>query len=139
MAVPPALVALRAFVHAAEDLDAVWSAGDDVSALATQYPRGLPRFDALVEGLIAWRDAVAGALGAKRGGSGGAGAGAGDLPAGWREGHEGDVACPHRDCSVCPDCSRREEVVEVYGRHFWIPAPLEREALRGRCYARRRP
>ncbi len=53
------------------------------------------------------------------------------LPKGWREGHEGDLACPHRDCSVCPPCAAsRPEVVEVYGLHFWVSDAAEREALR---------
>lgn len=51
------------------------------------------------------------------------------MPRGWREGHGGDVACPHRDCSVCRECARRAEVVEVYGQHFWIPDPAERIAM----------
>lgn len=51
------------------------------------------------------------------------------LPKGWRTGHGGDVACPHRDCSCCPDCAKRAEVVSVYGQHFWVPSAMERLAL----------
>jgi hypothetical protein len=52
------------------------------------------------------------------------------LPAGWRENSTGDVACPHRDVSCCPACAKHEEVVEVFGQHFWMEYPNEREALR---------
>lgn len=48
------------------------------------------------------------------------------MPKGWKTGHGGDVACPHRDCSCCPDCAKREEVVGVYGQHFWMADPVER-------------
>jgi hypothetical protein len=48
------------------------------------------------------------------------------MPKGWKTGHGGDVACPHRDCSCCPDCAKREEVVEVYGQHFWEPSAIAR-------------
>jgi hypothetical protein len=52
------------------------------------------------------------------------------LPKGWREGHGGDLACQHRDCSVCPACAKeRPEAMPVYGQHFWIPDPAERAAL----------
>ena len=51
------------------------------------------------------------------------------LPEGWREGHGGDLACPHRDCSVCPACAARPEVLAVYGQHFWVPDPGERAEL----------
>jgi hypothetical protein len=118
-----AVAALRMFVDAAKDLDRAWRAGGDVSLLATQYPRGLPRFDKLVRDLVSWRDAAVGVLEPVQ-------AERGSLPAGWREGHEGDVVCPHRDCSVCRECAQRAEVVEVCGRHFWISDPLERNAMR---------
>ena len=48
------------------------------------------------------------------------------MPKGWREEHGGDLACAHRDCSCCPECAKRAEVVEVYGQHFWIADPAER-------------
>jgi len=51
------------------------------------------------------------------------------LPHGWREGHSGDVACPHRDCSCCPDCAKRPEVTAVYGQHFWDPTGEVRRTL----------
>src|SRR6266511_260708 len=39
-----------------------------------------------------------------------------ELPSGFREGHQGDLACPHRDCSVCPKCAAAyPEIVEVRG------------------------
>ncbi len=53
------------------------------------------------------------------------------LPKGWREGHGGDLACPHRDCSVCPACAAAHvECVEVYGQHFWVPNERERAEIR---------
>lgn len=54
------------------------------------------------------------------------------LPRGFREGHGGDLACPHRDCSCCTECATRPEVVEVFGQHFWVPEPAERATLRAR-------
>jgi hypothetical protein len=48
------------------------------------------------------------------------------MPRGFREGHGGDIACSHRDCSCCPECAKRPEVVEVYGQHFWIASVAER-------------
>jgi hypothetical protein len=50
------------------------------------------------------------------------------IPKGWREGHGGDVACPHRDCSCCPECAKRPEVLHIYGQHFWVPDEAERAA-----------
>lgn len=59
-----------------------------------------------------------------------------DVPKGWREGHGGDLACPHRDCSVCPSCAATTpEAVEVYGVHLWIPDPADRDALRAQMAA----
>ncbi len=53
------------------------------------------------------------------------------LPKGWREGHGGDLACPHRDCSVCPACATATwQVMEIYGQHFWIDDLAERAALK---------
>lgn len=52
------------------------------------------------------------------------------LPAGFREGHGGDLACPHRDVSCCDACAaQHSEIVDVYGQHFWISDPTERELL----------
>lgn len=51
-------------------------------------------------------------------------------PKGWRTGHDGDLACPHRDVSVCADCARLHvEVIEIYGQHFWIASEAERAVL----------
>ena len=44
-----------------------------------------------------------------------------DLPAGFREGLSGEVACPHRDLSCCPECSGSDFLVEVFGQHFHAP------------------
>jgi len=49
------------------------------------------------------------------------------LPRGFRKGHGGDLACPHRDVSCCEACAQKhEEIVEVYGQHFWVTDPAER-------------
>lgn len=54
-----------------------------------------------------------------------------ELPPGFREGHSGDLACPHRDVSCCPFCAGTyEEIVEVYGQHFWVPDETERASLK---------
>jgi hypothetical protein len=51
-------------------------------------------------------------------------------PRGFREGHDGSLACPHRDVSVCPTCAAKHaEIVDVYGRHFWVADPVERKQL----------
>lgn len=43
-------------------------------------------------------------------------------PKGWTEGHDGTLACPHRDLSVCDPCaSENVEACEVVGAHFWVP------------------
>lgn len=51
------------------------------------------------------------------------------LPKGFTEGHQGDLACPHRDVSCCDECAKRPEIVEVSGVHYWIPDPAERAQL----------
>ena len=52
------------------------------------------------------------------------------LPPGFREGHSGDLACPHRDVSCCRACAEAHpEIVEVYGQHFWVADPTERAEL----------
>ena len=52
-------------------------------------------------------------------------------PRNFREGHTGNLACPHRDVSCCPACAQaHEEIVEVGGQHFWIDDPEERAELR---------
>lgn len=52
------------------------------------------------------------------------------LPRGFRRGHGEDLACPHRDVSTCPACAaEHEEIVEVYGTHYWIGDPTERGEL----------
>lgn len=55
----------------------------------------------------------------------------GRLPQGYRRGHDDSIACPHRDLSVCPGCAiLHPELVEVYGNHYWIADPKERETLK---------
>lgn len=52
------------------------------------------------------------------------------LPRGFRRGHDDSLACPHRDISCCDACAKaHEEIVDVYGNHYWIPDPIERSAL----------
>lgn len=51
------------------------------------------------------------------------------LPKGFRTGHDGSLACPHRDVSCCAVCSKRAEIVEIYSRHFWVSSPAERSVL----------
>ena len=46
------------------------------------------------------------------------------LPRSLRRGTQDEIACCHRDLSVCPACA-----VEVYSVHYWIPDPRERAAL----------
>jgi len=51
-------------------------------------------------------------------------------PKGFRTGHDDSLACPHRDVSVCRKCATQyAEIVEVYGRHYWIADVAERRAL----------
>lgn len=50
---------------------------------------------------------------------------------GFREGHQGDLACRHREVSCCPQCAAAHpEIVAVEGLHFWIDDPAERAALK---------
>lgn len=60
------------------------------------------------------------------------------LPKGFREGHTGDIACPHRDVSCCEECaSSHPEIVDVAGQHFWVSNPVEREQLKAEVKAYR--
>lgn len=52
------------------------------------------------------------------------------MPKGFRKGHGGDVACPHRDLSCCRECAKTPGLVEVYGQHFWVPVEADRVALK---------
>jgi len=47
------------------------------------------------------------------------------LPAGFREGHDGDVACPHRDVSCCAACASSDFLFEVWGQHYHAPQGRE--------------
>ena len=43
-------------------------------------------------------------------------------PQGWREGHNLALACPHRNQSVCQDCSRENtEAWDCAGEFWWVP------------------
>jgi hypothetical protein len=47
-------------------------------------------------------------------------------PAGFREGHEGELACSHRDVSTCTDCANTyANIVECYGVHYWMRSEIE--------------
>ena len=55
------------------------------------------------------------------------------LPKGFRSGHDGSIACPHRDRTCCDACATaHQEVVEVCGVHFWIADSTERAELRAK-------
>ncbi len=42
-------------------------------------------------------------------------------PAGFTTGHSDDLACSHRDCSVCPTCEATyANIVEVSGEWYWV-------------------
>ena len=42
----------------------------------------------------------------------------------------GYLICKHRDVSCCSECAdSRDEIVDVYGEHFWIADRAEREAF----------
>lgn len=44
------------------------------------------------------------------------------LPKGFREDRRtGEVACPHRDVSCCPECAGADFLVEIYAQHFFAP------------------
>lgn len=52
------------------------------------------------------------------------------LPRGFRRGHDDSLACKHRDLSCCPECvAKYPEIVNVVGRHFWVPDEQERAEL----------
>lgn len=53
------------------------------------------------------------------------------LPANFHEDtYEGNVVCAHRDLSCCPICAdAHEEIIEVYGLHFWVINKAERQTL----------
>jgi len=43
------------------------------------------------------------------------------LPKGFRRGHDDSLACPHREVTCCPECAgSNPEIIEVFGRHYWI-------------------
>lgn len=49
------------------------------------------------------------------------------VPTGFREGTQGELACPHRDLSCCAPCvGAHEEIVEIYAVHYWVPDEKER-------------
>lgn len=48
----------------------------------------------------------------------------------YRHNADGSVVCPHRDLSVCAVCAAADPtLVDVYGAHFEVPDPAERDAL----------
>lgn len=53
------------------------------------------------------------------------------MPKGFRIGHQGDLACPHRDITCCESCiANNPEIVDVLGAAYWISDPVEREAFK---------
>lgn len=48
-------------------------------------------------------------------------------PKGFREGFDFQLACPHRNMSVCDECvAKYENIVDNCGTHLWFsPAELE--------------
>ena len=55
------------------------------------------------------------------------------LPAGFREGHAGDLACRHRDLTTCSACQAEHSEIWIFaGRAFWISNPD------GNCWRDRR-
>ena len=49
------------------------------------------------------------------------------LPPNFREGHAGDIACPHRDLTTCSACqAEHAEIAILGGQAFWIANPAER-------------
>ena len=58
------------------------------------------------------------------------------MPRGFSAGHDGSIACPHRDCSCCDACAKAHpEIVEVYAVHFWIADDAKRASLRAELRA----
>jgi len=42
-------------------------------------------------------------------------------PKGFREGFDGELACPHRNISTCAECAvKYANIYEVYEQHFWF-------------------
>lgn len=49
---------------------------------------------------------------------------------GFETGDEGDLICRHRDLSCCDACAAAHpEIIEVYGKHFWVADEETRTAL----------
>lgn len=52
------------------------------------------------------------------------------LPKGYRRGHDGSIACKHRDMFCCKECAAKHvEMVDVMGQHYWIPDEGERASM----------
>jgi hypothetical protein len=52
------------------------------------------------------------------------------LPQGFREGHAGDLACPHRDVTTCAVCQiEHPEIIVIGGQAFWVPDPEEQREI----------
>ncbi len=47
----------------------------------------------------------------------------------YRTNADGSAVCPHRDMSVCADCATHPHIVEVFGAHYHLTDPADREAL----------
>ena len=60
------------------------------------------------------------------------------LPAGFRTNADDSLACAHRDVSVCTSCASRDDVVDVYGAHYYVPDAADRAHLAASLAGRRR-
>lgn len=47
----------------------------------------------------------------------------------YRTNADGSAACHHRDLTVCTNCATHPHIVEVFGAHYYLPDPADREAL----------
>ena len=60
------------------------------------------------------------------------------LPVTLREGHDGSLACEHRDCSCCDACiAKHPEIVDVLSACFWVADPEDRRVLRAQVEAQK--
>jgi len=47
-----------------------------------------------------------------------------------QNGHDGSLICNHRDLGCCKACAdAHEEIVDVFGAHFWVDDETERAEL----------
>ena len=57
-------------------------------------------------------------------------------PKGFRQSFNEEMACAHRDVSVCPECANKyANIVEVAGTHYWVRDYAEWRELVGELCA----